>query len=108
VQRCLLELSVRSIAHAVDAVDAAHSPADSGDLLVCGGGAFNPRLMQRLAELLPTWQVQSTAAHGVPPDCVEALAFAVFAQRTMHGQSASLPQVTGASRACVLGGIYGP
>jgi anhydro-N-acetylmuramic acid kinase len=49
VQRCLLELSVRSIAHAVDAVNAVHSPADSGDLLVCGGGAFNPRLMQRLA-----------------------------------------------------------
>ena len=106
VQRSLLELSACTIAQAVQAQ--VEAQAEPGELLVCGGGAFNPLLMRRLAELLPVWQVQSTAAHGVPPDCVEALAFAVFAQRTLHGQSANLPQVTGASRACLLGGVYRP
>jgi anhydro-N-acetylmuramic acid kinase len=32
----------------------------------------------------------------------------VFAQRTMDGLPGNLPAVTGASRPCVLGGIYAP
>jgi hypothetical protein len=36
-------------------------------LLVCGGGAFNTHLMQRLAAHLPGVEVQSTDAAGVPP-----------------------------------------
>ena len=102
VQRTLLELSASSIAQAV----ARH--AAGGELLVCGGGAFNATLMQRLAALNPGWTVASTAAHGIAPDAMEALAFAVFAQRTLAGLPGNVPSVTGASRPCVLGGIYAP
>jgi anhydro-N-acetylmuramic acid kinase len=102
VQRTLLELTVRSISQAV----ASH--AAEGKLLVAGGGAFNAALMQRLKVLNPGWQVVTTAACGIPPDLMEAVAFAVFAQRSMHGLPGNLPSVTGASRPCVLGGIYGP
>ena len=102
VQRTLLELSARSIAQAVG------HHADAGELLVCGGGAYNPLLMQRLATLLPAWQVGSTAAQGIAPEAMEALAFAVFAHRTVAGLPANLPSVTGASRPCVLGAVYVP
>ncbi len=108
VQRTLLELTARSVADAVQAACAAQAGAAAGDLLVCGGGAFNPPLLDRLAALLPGWQVASTAAHGIPPDAMESLAFAVFAQRTVHGLPGNLPAVTGAARPCVLGALYLP
>ena len=54
-------------------------------LLVCGGGAHNRTLMQRLAQLLPNSQVSSTDVHGVPADWVEAMAFAWLAHCCLEG-----------------------
>lgn len=100
VQRTLLELSASTVADAI-----AHH-AGSGDLLVAGGGAYNTALLARLRALCPGWVVDTTASQGIPPEHVEATAFAVFARRTLHGLTGNLPSVTGASRPCVLGGIY--
>lgn len=106
VQRTLLELTASTVADAVlGATEGAHA---TGELLVCGGGACNGTLMQRLAAALPGWQVHSTTTVGLDPQWVEATAFAWFAWRTLQGLPASLPAVTGASRACVLGGVYLP
>ena len=102
VQRTLLELSARSISNAI----AQH--AQAGDLLVAGGGALNGALMGRLQALNAGWVVASTASQGIPPEQMEAVAFAVFAQRTVDGLTGNLPSVTGASRRCVLGAIYPP
>lgn len=102
VQRTLLELTAGTITDAI----ARH--AQGGDLLVAGGGAANTALVARLRALNPAWVVDTTASHGVPPELVEAVAFAVFAQRSMDGLAGNLPSVTGASRPCVLGGLYVP
>lgn len=102
VQRTLLELTALSITQAI----ARH--ATQGELLMAGGGAHNGALRARLQALNPGWQVATTAALGIAPEHVEAVAFAVFAQRTMDGLPANLPAVTGASRPCLLGGIYPP
>jgi len=102
VQRTLLELSAGTVADAI----ARH--AAGGDLLVAGGGAYNAALLARLRALCPAWAVDTTAALGIPPEHVEATAFAVFAQRTLDGLTGNLPSVTGASRRCLLGGIYPP
>ncbi|MGD9831672.1 MAG: anhydro-N-acetylmuramic acid kinase [Piscinibacter sp.] len=75
-------------------------------LLVCGGGAFNGHLMRRLATLLPGVRVGSTAERGLPPDQVEACAFAWLARAFIHREPASLPSVTGARGARVLGCLY--
>jgi len=111
VQATLLELTARSITdevHKVMDAQQVRPQAVGCDLLVCGGGAFNTTLMRRLTALLPRWQVASTASQGIPPESMEALAFAVFAQRTVAGLPANLPSVTGASRPCVLGAVYLP
>lgn len=102
VQRTLLELTALSISQAI----ARH--AARGELLMAGGGAHNLALRSRLQALNPQWQVATTAALGIDPQWVEAVAFAVFAQHTMDGLPANLPAVTGASRPCLLGGIYPP
>jgi anhydro-N-acetylmuramic acid kinase len=79
---------------------------DCKQLLVCGGGAFNSYLMQRMAQTLPHCAVSSTASHGLPPLQVEATAFAWLAQQTTERKPASLPSVTGARAARILGAIY--
>jgi anhydro-N-acetylmuramic acid kinase len=81
--------------------------ADARELIVCGGGALNTALMQRLqANLAATCQVVSSAERGMPPLQVEAAAFAWLAQQTMQGLPGNLPKVTGAKGARILGGIY--
>ncbi|HNU12519.1 MAG TPA: anhydro-N-acetylmuramic acid kinase [Rubrivivax sp.] len=75
-------------------------------LRVCGGGAFNVHLMARLRALLPGIDVDSTAADGVPPDQVEALAFAWLAARRIMQRTGSLPEVTGARAPRILGAVH--
>ncbi len=101
VQATLAEFSARAAASALRR----HAP-DTRRLLVCGGGAFNTDLMGRLAALLPGADVQSTAACGMPPDHVEALAFAWLAQAFVARQPGNLPAVTGARGPRVLGALY--
>jgi anhydro-N-acetylmuramic acid kinase len=101
VQATLAELTVVACAEAVRA----HGPRTQ-QLLVCGGGAFNAHLMRRLAAHLPGVLVQSTASQGVPPDQVEALAFAALAKAFIERQPGNLPSVTGARGARLLGALY--
>ena len=75
-------------------------------LLVCGGGAKNAYLMERLRALLPDWQVAPTTDFGLHIDFVEAAAFAWLAHQRIHNLPSNLPSVTGAQRAVSLGAIY--
>ncbi|WP_047337945.1 anhydro-N-acetylmuramic acid kinase [Pseudomonas protegens] len=101
VQATLLELTALTI---VESLQSAQS--DTQELLVCGGGAHNAALMGRLAALLPQTRVSSTAAYGVDPDWVEAMAFAWLAHCCLEGIAANRPSVTGARGLRVLGAIY--
>lgn len=75
-------------------------------LLVCGGGALNGHLMQRLQAALPEVVVASSADFGLPPLQVEAAAFAWLARKTMRRETGSLKSVTGAKGSRILGAIY--
>lgn len=101
VQATLLELTALTI---VESLQSAQSHTDT--LLVCGGGAHNIALMNRLGVLLPRTRVDSTAACGVDPDWVEAMAFAWLAHCCLEGIAANRPSVTGARGPRVLGAIY--
>ena len=101
VQATLLELTARSVSEAIT-----QQTPPSADVLVCGGGTHNHRLMQRLAELLAPRMVSSTAAYGIDPDFLEATAFAWLARQRLLRLPGNLPAVTGARGSRVLGAIY--
>lgn len=101
IQATLAELTARTIARAVKVQSSAVA-----EVYICGGGARNHHLMKRLQALLAPAQVSSTAALGVDPDWMEAIAFAWLAWRCENGQAGNLPAVTGARGERVLGAIY--
>ena len=101
VQATLTELTALACANDVN-----RSAAEAQALIVCGGGALNGHLMRRLSHHLPQLSVSSSDAQGLPPLQVEAAAFAWLAYKTMRRETASLPSVTGARGARVLGAIY--
>jgi anhydro-N-acetylmuramic acid kinase len=101
VQRTLVEFTAR---HITDAV--AGHPAGATRVLVCGGGAHNRLLMERLAALMPERQVADTGAFGIDPDWVEAIAFAWLAKEGLHGRPGNIREVTGAREDVILGGIF--
>ncbi|EPD41683.1 MULTISPECIES: anhydro-N-acetylmuramic acid kinase [Delftia] len=101
VQATLTEFTARACASAVQRFG-----RGGGELLVCGGGAFNTQLMQRIAALLPGVAVDTTAARGLPPQQVEAAAFAWLARQALLGLPGNLPAVTGARGPRILGAIH--
>jgi anhydro-N-acetylmuramic acid kinase len=101
VQATLLALTVRAIGGAVQ-----KSLPNTKELFVCGGGALNPVLMRALGEALPGVKVNSTAAGGYDPRCIEAVLCAWLAHRRLEDLPGNLPSVTGASARVVLGGAY--
>lgn len=77
------------------------------EVLLTGGGAKNPTLLRLTSELLP--MPVHRAEQGVfAASCHEPAAIALIAARTLAGLPSSLPKVTGATRACVLGHIAYP
>ena len=101
VQATLLELTARCVADAL-----AHQMPSARELIACGGGARNSRLMLRLAELLPGMCVASSADRGLPVDQVEAAAFAWLAMCFKEKRPGNLPAVTGAAGPRLLGCLY--
>lgn len=93
------ELTAQTIASTLDETVAA--------AYVCGGGARNTYLMQRLQELAPC-QVETTAKIGIEPQLVEAATFAWLAQQTWHRRQLDLSELTGATEPACLGGVYFP
>ncbi|MBD9249955.1 MAG: DUF890 domain-containing protein [Cronobacter sakazakii] len=100
VQATLLELTASTIARDVQLSGGAER------LMICGGGGRNPRLVARLAALLPGTEVSSTDEMGIRGDDMEALAFAWLAYRTLSGKPGNLPSVTGAREASVIGAVF--
>jgi anhydro-N-acetylmuramic acid kinase len=77
------------------------------EVLMTGGGAKNPTLMRLTSELLPI-PVRRAEQGVFAASCHEPAAIALIAARTFAGLPSSLPKVTGASRACVLGHVAYP
>ncbi len=101
VQATLTELTAVAAAQALRGC----APATQA-LRVCGGGTRNGQLMRRLAAQLPDLEITDTAAAGVPPEQVEAVAFAWLARAHLQREPGNLPEVTGACGWRVLGARY--
>lgn len=101
VQATLCELTAHSIAESIQ-----FAQADTKAVWVCGGGAHNYDLLERLRRLLPHCSVASTDSIDVSADWMEAMAFAWLAHCCLEGIPANRPAVTGANGLRVLGAIY--
>lgn len=101
VQSTLLELTARSIVHEIDKL-----PTNIDEVYICGGGAYNTELMQRIQDLADPAPVKNTSHLGIAAEWVEAAAFAWLAKQTINGKTGNLTQATGAKREVILGAIY--
>ncbi|MBN9092268.1 Anhydro-N-acetylmuramic acid kinase [Pandoraea pnomenusa] len=101
VQATLVALTAQCVASDV----LRHAP-DCRGFYACGGGTRNRALMHAIAARLPGITVATTEALGVPPQQVEARAFAWLAQRCVAREPGNLPSVTGAKGPRILGAIY--
>lgn len=99
VQATLLELTATSIS------DALGQYFKGDTVFVCGGGIHNTALINRLKDLNKL-TIVSTEERGINPDWMEAMAFAWFAYKNLKLETVSLPDVTGATKATILGGLY--
>lgn len=100
IQRTLLEFSAQTISQQIK------QKSTNGDVFVCGGGALNPLLMQRLQGLMPQHRVSDTHVLGIDPMFVEAIAFAWLAEQRLLEVPIALKSVTGARQDAILGCVY--
>jgi len=101
VQATLAELTAETIAEGIASTNAAPLR-----IILCGGGTLNTALTERLSSLLPGARLESSAAHGIDPEWVEAALFAWLARARLKGEPGNAPTVTGARQAAPLGGVY--
>lgn len=106
IQRTLLELTAETIKQAFEQHMPLSQTGNQAQLAVCGGGAHNTVLMQRLTDLLPHADVSSTREFGIDPDWVEAATFAWLASEAIKGRRFDNQRLTGAKGNIVLGAIY--
>ncbi len=81
------------------------APAPIQEVILGGGGRHNPVMVGLLRQLLAPAAVMTHEDIGMNSDFKEALVFAVLAFETWHGRPASLPAMTGARHASILGQI---
>ena len=78
------------------------------EVLICGGGLRNLTLMDFLREEFHPIPVKSVEDAGLMSDGKEAIAFAILANESIHGNPGNIPSATGADRSVVLGKIAMP
>jgi anhydro-N-acetylmuramic acid kinase len=93
--------TARSIAEAYERF----LPSYPDEVLLCGGGARNPVLVDMLRQEAVPAEVMFTDDFGINADAKEAIAFAIMAAETMRGRSSNVPAATGARHPAILGKI---
>jgi anhydro-N-acetylmuramic acid kinase len=75
------------------------------EVYICGGGVHNKTLMKYVKKRLYPINVGIVDDLGLSSDAKEAIAFAVLANETIHGNHGNVPKATGASKYVVLGKV---
>lgn len=103
IQTTLTEYTAQLIASSINSL---HYDGYEKDAYLCGGGAKNTYLCERIQALTPECQIRTTNALGIDTQMVEAAAFAWLAAQTMNKRTGNCPRATGARKPKILGGIY--
>jgi len=75
------------------------------EIILGGGGSYNPTLRRMLADRLPGIPLRVHEEFGISGEAKEAIAFALLGHATLCGVPANLPAATGAAHPVVLGKI---
>jgi anhydro-N-acetylmuramic acid kinase len=102
VQATLLDLTATTVATEIE------NQLCPDEVYLCGGGAHNLALVNRLTQLLSESKVLTTEALNLSPDWVEAVLFAWLAKQRIKGIPVDSRAITGASDPVILGGVYLP
>ncbi len=78
---------------------------DISEVIISGGGLRNLTLMNILRERFHPILIKSVEDFGMASDAKEAIAFAILANETIHGNTGNVPGATGADRPVILGKI---
>ncbi|MCA9883033.1 MAG: anhydro-N-acetylmuramic acid kinase [Anaerolineae bacterium] len=81
------------------------APARIDEVILGGGGHHNPVMRSLIEQYVAPAVVRTHEDIGISSDFKEALVFAVLAYETWHGRPGTLPALTGAKRAAILGQI---
>lgn len=92
--------TAKSIAEAV-------KPFSDGktELIIGGGGSYNPTLISMIKETLPDVHVMIQEEIGFSSDAKEAIAMAILANQTLQHGIGNVPSATGAKKSVPLGSI---
>ncbi len=89
---------VASAVEGVATLVASVAAPEADEMILAGGGARNPVLIERIAELAPFDRVVLSDELGVPCEAREPAGFAVLGALSQDGVPITLTQVTGAQR----------
>jgi anhydro-N-acetylmuramic acid kinase len=101
----LIHTLTRLTAWAIGGAYRRYLPRMPEEVILCGGGADNPVLVDMLAEELGGVPLRRIDEFGIPNKAKEAASFALLAAATLDGIAGNLPSVTGAVQPAVLGEI---
>lgn len=94
----LTELTVRTVADELRRTGVT-------TVVVSGGGAANPTIMEGLRLSLPDARITTSDEYGIPSDVKEAVAFALIGWLSLHGLPGTVATATGAHTARILGTV---
>lgn len=101
IQATLTELTAKTVADSLNQANLNHC-----QLILCGGGARNDYLVERLSSHLPNFTIISSDLLGWSADAMEAAAFAWLAWAFKQKKAGNIPAVTGAFGERLLGALY--
>jgi len=96
----LTEFTARSIAQAIVRF-VLNPPVHL--IIVAGGGARNPFLIERIRKSTLSIPIRDSADFGIPSLARESMAFALFADEALMGRPTSMPNITGIRHPAILG-----
>lgn len=97
----LTYFTAKTIEHHLKAFVLPINPVDQ--FIISGGGSYNKTLIGMIEKLLPACEVITLETIGQSSDDKEAVAFAVLANESWHGQCGNVLGATGASDRVILG-----
>lgn len=100
----LTALTAKSISQAYERF--VYPAIDINEVVIGGGGAYNPTLMKYLRHYLPkNIDLKTHESYGISNNFKEVMAFALLGYCTYYGIPNNLPECTGANSRIVLGKV---